>query len=104
MKYPTITFQSTRIEPVSVLGWLLLFTNWSEDQRTRVVIVGALSYAALVVISAFQTFSGLAPLDLSLWAAILLGLGMTGLLGAYALALMEMRKRTTLPLNWGSQE
>ncbi len=96
MKYPTITFQSTRIEPVSVLGWLLRFTNWSEDQRTRVVIVGALSYAALVVISAFQTFSGLAPLDLSLWAAILLG--------AYALALMEMRKRTTLPLNWGSQK
>jgi len=77
-----------------LLGWLLLFTNWTEEQRTRVVIVGALSYVGLVAVSTSQTFRGLAPFDLSLSIAVLLGLGMAGLLGAYALAFLGMRKRT----------
>ena len=47
-----------------VLAWLLLFTNRSETQRTRTVILGAVGYSVLVAISAIQAFGGRAPLDL----------------------------------------
>jgi hypothetical protein len=92
----SIAWIMTFLPKQRVVGWLLLFTSWTEDQRTRVVVVGALSYVGLVAVSASQTFSGLAPFDLSLSTAVLLGLGVAGLLGAYALAFLRMRMRAAL--------
>ena len=64
------------------LAWLLLFTKWSENQRTAAVVVAVAGYAGLVTVSAFQTFSGLAASDMSLLAALVFWISMAGLFSA----------------------
>jgi len=49
-----------------LLALLASFTNFSETKRTRFVIVGVLSYSALVGITAFQAFNGHPIVDMSL--------------------------------------
>ena len=89
MKVPhALTLHGAQVLPV--LAWLLLFTTWSESRRTRAVMLATGGYTGLVAISAFQTFSGLAPFDLSLVAALLLGISAIGLISAYAAALIGL--------------
>ncbi len=91
MKVPhALTLHAAQVLPV--LAWLLLFTNWSEIRRTQAVIVAAAGYTGLVAVSAFQTFSGVAPFDLSLVAALVFGISAGGLIVAYAAALIGLQR------------
>ena len=90
MKVPhALALHAAQVLPV--LAWLLLFTNRSETQRTRTVILGAVGYSVLVAISALQAFGGRAPLDPTLGVALVLGMGAVFLVGAYATALIGLR-------------
>ena len=91
MKVPhALTLHAAQVLPM--LAWLLLFTNWSEIRRTQAVIVAAAGYTGLVAVSAFQTFSGVAPFDLSLVAALVFGISAVGLIVAYAAALIGLQR------------
>jgi hypothetical protein len=90
MKVPhALTVHGPQVLPL--LGWLLLFTNWSERQRTRTVLLGTVGYVGLVVVSAFQTYSGRAPLDLSLPTALGLGMSLAIFGAAYVWTLVGLR-------------
>ncbi len=89
MKVPhALALHGAQVLPV--LAWLLLFTNWSETRRSVSVLVAAAGYCALVAVSAFQSFRGVAPLDLSLPAAVLFGISGAALLASYAAALRNV--------------
>ena len=91
MKVPhALTMHAPQVLPL--LGWLLLFTNWSESRRTQAVIVAAAGYTGLAAVSAFQTFSGVAPFDLSLVAALVFGISAVGLILAYVAALIGLQR------------
>jgi len=91
MKIPhALSLHAVQVLPV--LAWLLLFTNWSESQRTRTVIVAIVGYAGLVMASAFQTFSGLAPFEIHLLVALVIGVSLIGVVGAYIAALTGLRQ------------
>ena len=74
------------------LAWLLLFTKWSENQRTAAVVVAVAGYAGLVTVSAFQTFSGLAASDMSLLAALVFWISMAGLFSAVIVSLIGIQR------------
>jgi len=91
MKLPhALSLHAVQVLPV--LAWLLLFTKWSESQRTRIVIVAIAGYAGLVMASAFQTFSGLAPFEMHLLVAMVLGVSMISVVGAYIGAVTGLRQ------------
>ena len=91
MKVPhALALHAAQVLPL--LGWLLLFANWSEARRVRGVILAAAAYTGLVVVSAFQTFSGLAPFDLSFVAAVVFGVSTCGLIVAFAAALIGLSR------------
>jgi len=99
LKVPhAVTLHALQVLPA--LAWLLLFTNWPESRRTKGVIVAAAGYIGLAAVSVLQTFSGLAPIDLNLLTALLLGICVIGIGSAYIAALRALRQ--TLPLT-GSQ-
>ena len=94
MKLPhALTLHAIQVLPV--LAFLLLFTNWSESRRLTAVIVAAAGYAGLVVVSAFQTFSGLALFDMSLLAGLGFGISAVSLIVAYVVALVGLRQTLT---------
>ena len=78
------------IQVLPVLAWLLLFTPWSESRRTRAVALAAAGYTGLVTASAVQTYSGRAPLDLTLPVALILGLSVASVAAAFAIALIGL--------------
>ncbi|MBI4482204.1 MAG: hypothetical protein HY652_04860 [Acidobacteria bacterium] len=78
-----------------VLAWLLLFANWRESRRTRVLILGAVGYTVAVALSASQSLRGLAPFDLDVVSALVLGAAVAGIMGAYGAALFALRPRLT---------
>ena len=80
------------IQVLPLLAFLLLFTNWSESRRLTAVIVAAAGYTGLVIVSAFQTFSGLALFDMSLLAGLGFGISALNLIVAYAAALVGLRQ------------
>jgi hypothetical protein len=95
MKVPhALALHSPQVLPV--LAWLLSFTNWSESQRIRTVITGALGYGGLVAVSALQAYSGRAPLDLTLGVAAVLGVGGFFFVGAYAAAWRGLQTKKQL--------
>ena len=64
MKVPhALSLHAAQVLPL--LALLLSFTNFAENKRTRLVIVGIASYTALVATTAFQALRGLAMVDLS---------------------------------------
>jgi len=91
MKVPhALALHAAQVLPL--LALLLSFTNLSETKRTRFVIVGVLSYSALVGITAVQAFNGHAIVDLSLpilliflTSAALLGITFLGVLNGLRL-------------------
>jgi len=65
MKIPhALSLHAAQLMPL--LAWLLSFTDFSENKRTRIVMAGIASYTILVVITASQTLIGLAIVDLNL--------------------------------------
>ncbi len=70
------------IQVLPALAWLMSFTGFGQRARKRTVTVAVAGYAGLVAVAALQTFSGLAPLDLTIWAAVLLLASLTLLAGA----------------------
>jgi len=91
MKLPhSLSLHAVQVLPV--LAWLLIFTNWSEGQRTRTVMVAIAGYSGLVMASAFQTFSGLAPFEMQLLVVLVIGVSSIGVLGAYIAALTGLRR------------
>jgi hypothetical protein len=64
------------------LAWLAGLARSSEATRVRIVAAGTLGYAGILAVSAYQTFSGRAPLALVPWASVILWLSMFLLLGA----------------------
>ncbi len=85
-----LTLHAVQILPV--LAFLLLFANWSESWRLTAVILAAAGFTGLVVVSSFQTFSGLALFDMGLLARLGFGISAAGLIVAYAAALVGLRQ------------
>ena len=91
MKVPhALSLHAVQVLPV--LAFLLLFTDWSERRRTLAVLGAAAGYSGLVAIGAFQTFSGLAPLDLAPTAALLFILSAVLLGAAYTATLIALKR------------
>jgi len=94
LKVPhAVTLHALQVLPI--LAWLLLFTNWPESRRTKAVIVAAVGYIGLALVSALQTFGGLAPIDLNLLTAFLLGISVIGIVSAYMASLRALRQTLT---------
>lgn len=75
MKIPhALSLHALQVLPV--MAWLLLFTNSSSSRRAWVATLGIVGYVGIVVVSAFQTFSGLAAFDLSIGSGLLLSLSL----------------------------
>lgn len=72
------------IQVLPLLALLLTLTKLEDSQRRRVVATAAAGYFGIVAVSALQTFSGLAPFDLTAFAAAIalvsVGLLLTALL------------------------
>ena len=91
MKIPhALSLHAVQVLPA--LAWLLLFTNWSEGQRIRTVMVAIVGYSGLMIASAFQTFRGLAPFEIHLLVALVIGVSLIGVVGAYIAAFIGLRK------------
>ncbi len=89
MKVPhALTLHAAQVLPL--LGWLLLFTNWSESRRAQTVILGATAFTVLVAVYTFQTFTGRAPSDLSWPAALVLGISGAIFAAAYLVTLLAL--------------
>ena len=92
MKAPhALSIHAPQLLPL--LGWLLLFTTWRESRRTLVVLLGATGYVGLVTVMAFQTFSGRSPLDVTLPAALTLGMSVALLGTAYLLTFVGVLRQ-----------
>jgi hypothetical protein len=91
MKVPhALTLHAIQVLPL--LAFLLLFTNWSESRRLAAVIVAAAGYTGLVVVSTYQTFSGLTLFDISLLPGLGFGISAVNLIVVYAAALVGLRQ------------
>lgn len=91
MKVPhALSLHAVQVLPA--LAWLLLFTNWSEGQRIRTVMVAIAGYSGLMLASAFQTFRGLAPFEIHLPVALVIGVSLISVVGAYIAALTGLRQ------------
>jgi hypothetical protein len=85
MKVPhALTLHS--IQVLGVLAWVLLFTRWKERVRVTIVSIGAIGLVGLVLAMLVQTYSGMAPFDLSLPLALLLAVSAFSLVAVYAAA------------------
>jgi hypothetical protein len=76
------------VQVLPALAWLLTRTTWNERRQKAIVLECSVAYAALVAISAGQTFRGLAPLDLAPPAVLLSLLAVLVLGGSTAAALI----------------
>lgn len=81
------------VQLLPLLAGLLSFAAVPEDRRHRVVATGAFGYVALATASAVQTFSGLAPFDLSVPGAALGAAGLVALMASFGAALISLRRR-----------
>lgn len=80
------------IQVLPGLALLLQLTKWGESRRTRVVLTAGVGYGGLVALTLWQAFNGLAPLDLSVLSALLLGGSLSLLVGAGVLAVAALRE------------
>lgn len=82
------------VQVLPLLGWLAGFANWTEARRTATVLAGAIGYGALVAIFSLQAVSGRPPFDLSVAAALVLGMGAVVVVGAYGAVLARLPARS----------
>lgn len=78
------------------LAWLTSFTNWSEEQRVRVVGLGCLAYllaAGVVVVDTFTSVDPLAPLNAPIINTVLAVGGIIGLLTAGIRTLRQLPRQ-----------
>ena len=85
------------IQVIPLLAFLLSFAGWSEDRRTRWVLLAAAGYAGIVLVGSLQTFSGRAPFDVSLPATVLLAASVLLIVAAYTAAIWSLRRGTVSP-------
>jgi hypothetical protein len=85
------------IQVLGVLAWVLLFTTWKERVRVTIVTIGSIGFVGLVLAMLVQTYSGLAPFELSLPLALLLAGSACSLVAAYAAAAVAVWQ-TLFPL------
>ena len=78
------------IQVLGVLAWVLLFTTWNERRRVAIVTIGAIGFVGLLLAMLVQTYSGLAPFDLSLPIALLLAVSAFSLVAAYVSAAVAL--------------
>lgn len=74
------------VQVLLLLAWLCGFTAWREIDRVRIVAAGALGDVGILAVSAYQTFSGQAPLALVAGASTALWVSVVLLLGAFLAA------------------
>ena len=87
------------IQVLGVLAWGLLFTTWSERRRVAIVTVGTIGFVGLLLAMLVQTYSGLAPFDLSLPLALLLAASTFSVVASYAAAAVALwRTLSRLPV------
>ena len=79
------------IEILPAIALLLFFSNWNERRRTHIVLLAAAGYAGLLAVSAYQTFSGLPPFQMSLLSALLFGLSVMLLVVSFTLVVLALR-------------
>jgi len=84
---PTHAITMHAILVLPLLAWFLSFTNWPEQRRVAVVLLGAAGYTLIAVLVAIENIAGLAPSNTPPGVAALLVLGFVGLLAAGFLAL-----------------
>jgi hypothetical protein len=77
-------------QALPLLAWLLMFTSWDERRRTGTVLAGFLGYVAVLGASAFQAYSGRAPLDFGVGAGLLFFAGTALVAGAFLRALVAL--------------
>ncbi len=87
------------IQVLPLLAWLLSFTNWEEDRRTRITIVAAIGYVGLAVVIVIQTLIGLTPIDMGLLATLVFVLSILMIAIAFGLALMALRQTISQNFN-----
>ena len=84
------------IQLLTAIAFLLSFTTLPESRRTRTVIAAAIGYTGLVGVGIYQTFSGLAPLDMSIPTALFAAFSMLLFVGAGLSTLRALLGRSTL--------
>jgi len=73
------------------LAWLLTFTKLGEGRRTGVIAIASAGYVLLVAVSAYQSLTGLAPLQLSLGLGLVVMAGAVGIVYSYLTALLSLK-------------
>jgi hypothetical protein len=81
------------VQLLPVLAWLLVFTGWAQRRRTRVVLLAAVGYVGLFLVTVVQTFSGVPTLELSAGVAVVLVASVLALAGPFAVTLRELARR-----------
>lgn len=81
------------IQLLPLLAWVLWRVGVDEPRRMRVAAAASVGYGGLVVVSALQTFRGLATWDLDVLAGGLLAASLTVLLTSFVVAGRAVRGR-----------
>jgi len=94
MKGPhAIALHSLQILPL--LAFLLIFTNWTEAQRTRVIVPAISGYIGITALVTAQAMNGLATFDLNLTVGILFAFSAALVIIAFLRVLKGLRNRDT---------
>jgi hypothetical protein len=80
------------LQVLPVLGWLLLFSRWTERGRTLLVLSAAAGYAAIIAASVAQAASGRAPVDLAGGTGPALIAGVVTVAGAYLVGIAGLTR------------
>ena len=92
LKVPhAVTLHAVQVLPA--LALVLLASDTAERRRVRIVGLGATGYAVLIASTMLQTYTGRAPLDLTLASSALAGVGLALLVASAVLALLALAPR-----------
>ena len=84
-----VTLHALQLLPF--LAWLMMFTSLSERQRKKNIWLATVGYVGLAAVISMQTLNGVAPFDLNLLAAIVLGLSIILILFAFGRTLLSLQ-------------
>ena len=84
------------IQVLPILAVLLGLTSLTEERRTKIVAVASAGYAGLVAVAALQTFTGMAPFDFGVAAALLAMASLILLIAAFGRLLLGLRAVSSL--------
>ena len=69
MKLPH-AFSMHALQVLPLLAFLMLFSGWAEKRRAALMGSATAGYSGLLAVGCFQTYNGLAPLDLGVPATV----------------------------------